>query len=70
VKRITMSVGLAVKLASIVVHADEYTDPNGLGHGYDKIALRQLIEDDEVLDWIGKLGPLAPVRRTPKKAKR
>ena len=61
-KRVTMKLSLAVKLASIVVHADEATDPVG-AHKFDLIALRQLIEDEEVLEWIGKLGPLAPVNR-------
>jgi len=57
----TLDMSLVVKLASIVVHADEMTSP--LGHGYDKVALRQLVEDPEVSGWVKSLGPLAPVKR-------
>ena len=71
-KRMSITVGLAVKLASIVVHADEYTDeavnPASRGHAFDLIALRQLIADDEVLHWIGKMGPLAPLKRNARTA--
>lgn len=56
-----IKIGLAVKLASIVVHADELTSPGK--HPFDELALRQLIEDAEVAAWIKSLGPLAPVKR-------
>lgn len=54
---------LAVKLASIAVHADEFTGP--AGHGADRVALRQLLDDPEVKDWLDDMtkAGLAPVKR-------
>jgi hypothetical protein len=54
-------ISLALRLASVVVHADEWTTTGK--HDFDFIALRKLIEDDEVTAWIKSLGPLAPVKR-------
>lgn len=52
-----------VKLGSIVVHADEATGPNG--HPYDVVALRDLLNDPEVMDWIQDMRRLGfmPVKR-------
>ena len=55
---------LASKLASIVVHAEEMLSP--MGHGYDRLALEQAIDDPEVQVWIQGLGALAPVKRAPR----
>ena len=52
---------LAVRLASIVVHADEFTGPTG--HDFDRVALRALVVDPLVSEWIKSLGPLAPEKR-------
>ena len=41
-----------VKLGSIVVHADELTSPGG--HEVDKVALRSLLTDPEVMEFLGK----------------
>lgn len=58
-------VTLAAKLASIVVHADEWSSPDG--HPFDATAMRSLIADREVIDWVNKISEagLAPVKRTP-----
>ena len=64
--KFTLEMSLAVKLASVVVHADEYLTPRGaspLGHPYDAEALKVLVRDPEVVAWIKSLGPLAPVKR-------
>lgn len=57
-------VSLAAKLASIVVHADEWSSPDG--HPFDAEAMRRLIADREVIDWVNKVSKagLAPVKRT------
>lgn len=56
-----ISVTLAGKLASVVVHADEMLSP--MGHHFDKAALEQACHDPEVQAWIKSLGPLAPLKR-------
>lgn len=55
------SLSLLAKLGSIIVHTDELLSPTG--HGYDKIALQQLIKDPEVQQWIKDMGALLPVKR-------
>jgi hypothetical protein len=52
---------LLAKLGSIVVHADELLSPRG--HDYDKVALRGLIADPEVQNWIKEMGALLPLKR-------
>lgn len=58
---LTLTPGLASKIASVVVHADELLSPSG--HHFDKTALEQVCRDPEVLAWIKALGVLAPVKR-------
>jgi len=60
---LTISITLASKLASVVVHADEMLSSDG--HTVDKTALEQACRDPEVKAWIKRLGPLAPVKRKP-----
>lgn len=52
------------KLASIVVHADEYLSP-GM-HTSDELALRGLLVDTDVAEWIAAMSEdgLAPVKRS------
>lgn len=57
-----LPLSLVTKLASIVVHADEWTDP-ARAHTFDRMALRGLVEDPEVREWVERLGPLAPAKR-------
>jgi hypothetical protein len=57
------SIGLLVKLGSIAVHAGEYLSPHG--HPLDLIALKQLLADREVCDWVKTMGPMLPVKRRP-----
>lgn len=59
---------LQAKLAAIVVHADEATSSGA--HHFDGVALRQLIDDPEVVAWIKSLGPLAPAKRAAEAVKR
>lgn len=57
------SLALLVKLGSIAVHADEMLSP--MGHGYDRVALQQLLKDSEVQFFIKDMGAigLLPVKR-------
>ena len=57
------SVPLLVKLGSIVVHSDELLSPSG--HDFDRIALKALMDDPEVKDWLQAMGKAAmlPVKR-------
>ena len=54
-------IGLASKLASVVVHADEFLSPDC--HDFDKTALEKAVRDPEVQAWVRSLGPLAPMKR-------
>jgi hypothetical protein len=58
------SLPLLMKLGSIVVHADEFTEPGG--HEFDLHALKTLIRDADVQVWIKAMGGLLPVKRTRK----
>ena len=55
--------GLALlsKLGSIIVHTEELLSPHG--HPFDKEALGQLLEDEEVREWIEQMGPFLPLKR-------
>jgi hypothetical protein len=57
------SVSLLAKLGSIVAHASELGGPDG--HAFDLVALRALLDDKEVIEWIGAMESLAllPIRR-------
>lgn len=57
--------GLAIKLGSVCVHAQELIEPGG--HLLDAEALRGLvIKDEEVASWLRSFGPaLLPVKRPP-----
>lgn len=58
------SATILVKLGSIAVHAEEYLYSPG-SHAFDKIALDQLLQDPEILEWLKEIGKLAllPVKR-------
>ena len=56
-----LTLSLAVKLGSIVVHADELTGPDG--RELDRQVIRQALEDTEVVAWIKDMGCLLPVKR-------
>lgn len=55
------SLSLLCKLASIAVHADEMMSPSG--HAMDKVALKSVVSDPEVKDWLKAMGPFVPVKR-------
>jgi hypothetical protein len=57
----TLTPGLASKIASVIVHADELFSPDG--RNLDKIPLKQALNEPDVKAWIKSLGPLAPVKR-------
>jgi hypothetical protein len=57
-----LDAGLASKLASVVVHAQEFTDPV-ISHPVDRVALEQACHDPDVVEWVRSLGPLAPLPR-------
>lgn len=60
---LTLTAGLAVKLGSLVVHADEL-DPHGDGWEFDLAAIRALVTDPEVVEWLSRFSPaLLPEKR-------
>lgn len=52
---------LLSKLGSIAVHAEEFLSPKG--HEFDLVALRSLIEDVEVKQWMKDMKVYLPVKR-------
>ena len=56
------SITLLCKLGSIAVHADEMTEPGA--HEFDVIAMRQLVNDPEVKQWIADMGAMLPLKRS------
>lgn len=57
-----LSMSLAVKLGSVVVHADELTSPQG--HRFDSSTLRSLVEDSEIQEWLDSFSSgLLPAKR-------
>jgi hypothetical protein len=52
-----------IKLGSLAVHADELLSPKG--HDFDRVALKQLLADPEVVAWLAEMGKMAflPVKR-------
>ena len=56
------SLALLSKLGSIVVHADEIISPGS--HSFDVAAIRTLLEDAEVRQWIRDMGVYMPVKRS------
>lgn len=61
-----MELVLAIKIASIVIHADELTGPEG-NMEYDGPAIRSLVEDEEVIQWLESFDPgFLPVKRSTK----
>lgn len=60
---LTPSPSVLVKLGSIAVHVEELLSPTG--HGFDKLALDQLLKDPEVVAWLKDMDRLAllPVKR-------
>ncbi len=57
------SMPLLAKLASVAVHAEEMTGPDG--HDFDKVALGSMLDDEEVRAWMNAMAELGltPVRR-------
>lgn len=55
------TLSLLVKLGSIAVHVDELFSPSG--HSFDKTALEQLLNDEEVEQWIKEMGAWMPLKR-------
>jgi hypothetical protein len=45
--------GLLAKLGSIAIHAEEMLSPHG--HNFDRHALQQLLNDEEVVAWLKEL---------------
>jgi hypothetical protein len=58
------SPGLLCKLGSIAVHVEEMLSPDG--HAFDRVALEQLLKDEEVKAWLKEMDRLAML---PKKRK-
>ena len=55
------SVALLSKIGSLIVHMQEFASPSG--HEYDGIAVNQLLNDPDVIEWMKQMGPLLPVLR-------
>jgi hypothetical protein len=49
---------ILIKLGSIYVHTKEGLD-NKKGHPFDILALKQLLEDEELKEWIKQMDNLA-----------
>ena len=59
---VKLQLRLAVKVASIIVHADELTGIEG--HSFDKEAIRSLLSDEEVQGFLASFpNGLLPVKR-------
>jgi hypothetical protein len=58
------TVALLAKIGSIAVHADEMIGPNG--HQFDATALKALLADPEVVEWLDHMRRMAlvPKKRT------
>jgi hypothetical protein len=53
---------LNVKLASIIVHLEEYLSPDG--HPHDRLALLSLLEDPDVERFVLSIDPvMLPIKR-------
>lgn len=54
---------LLCKLASVIVHAEEFMSPHG--HEFDKEAFDQLLKDREVAGWLQQMtdAAMAPRKR-------
>lgn len=59
----TPNLTTAIKLASIVVHVEEFLSPDG--HDYDKIAIEQLLKDPDIVEYLAVMNSAAflPVKR-------
>lgn len=55
------AVSILCKLGSIAVHAEEMLSESG--HDYDRIALRSLLQDEEVQTWLTEMANQAFVPR-------
>jgi hypothetical protein len=55
------SLQLLMKLGSIVVHTDEFFNPDG--HDIDRVTILNMIDDPEVQEWIKDMGAFLPLRR-------
>lgn len=57
------SLSLQAKLGSITVHAEEFISPGG--HPFDRDALKALLQDGEVKQWLAEMREMAllPVKR-------
>ena len=63
-KALNPSPALLCKLGSILVHVEEMQSSDG--HAFDKLALGQLLADDEVAEWrevMDNMGMLPKKRR-------
>lgn len=54
---------LLTKLGSIAVHVEEMMSSDG--HDFDRIALKVLLDDNDVNEWLTEMGAMAllPLRR-------
>ena len=59
--RMMMKISLVIKLVSIVVHVDELRSPKG--SVMDIEALKPLLADPEVMEFVKEMGVLAPLKR-------
>lgn len=61
---LTPAPSVLVKLASGVVHFEEWLSPQG--HEFDLAALKSILADPEIVEWMKEMKALGllPVRRT------
>ena len=58
-KLLVPGASLLAKLGSIAVHVDEFTSRGG--HEFDAIAMRGLLDDPEVKEWLAGMDKLAMI---------
>lgn len=68
--QITPSLSLLCKLGSIIVHAEEASEPGG--HPFDAMTVKHLLADPEVVKWMAAMRAVAmlPVKRSEPPCKR
>ena len=60
----TISLNLAVTLGSLAVHIEEmFESDDPAARTFDESAIQTLLDNEELKEWITKMGALLPVKR-------
>ena len=55
---------LMIKIGSLAIHADEIVETHGANLDFDGPAVKSIIEDPEVKEWIASMGVMLPRKRS------